>query len=377
MQNRDTLLKTTLDLMQLIRFVLQGEDAATRPSPAVLEAMDLSAVMELAKAHSLAALTAYALQQLGISRAEDDLIVRRAIRRAVLIEQEKEAVLAELSAAGIWHCPLKGSVLKAYYPLNWTREMADVDILFDSTRAEDVRALMEKRGYKAKEFLWGASDDYLKQPLYNFEMHRFLFSGLHKLSKKYFEGIKEKLIASEDDPLRFEFAPEDFYLYMVAHIFAHCENGGAGLRSLVDVAVYLNWQEKKHNEAYLAEEFKKIELEDFSGRLRRISDKLLRGKAAALEPAEKDSLLYFASSGAYGNEENRYTEGVKQGKGKYIWQRVFYSMETVKDFFPFFYKHKILLPLLPFYRLLKGLVKSPRRLLREFKTLLRGKKHKS
>jgi len=46
--------------------------------------------------------------------------------------------------------------------------------------------------------------------------------------------------------------------------------------------------------------------------------------------------------------------------------------QAMAAFFPFFYKHKILLPLLPFYRVLRGLKNG--RMIRELKILKQVKK---
>lgn len=59
-----------------------------------------------------------------------------------------------------------------------------------------------------------------------------------------------------------------------------------------------------------------------------------------------------------------------RGKLKYLWSRVSIPMETIKSAYTIFYKHKILLPALPFYRLGKGLALRPKRIQRELKAMI-------
>ena len=71
-------------------------------------------------------------------------------------------------------------------------------------------------------------------------------------------------------------------------------------------------------------------------------------------------LSYVLDAGTYGNLENSvahkmgYTKGEKKktsDKAKYIFRRLFPSMDTIEEFFPFFYKHKWAIPFLYIYRI--------------------------
>ena len=65
---------------------------------------------------------------------------------------EMASIFAKMRNAGIWYMPLKGTVLKDCYPQFGMREMADHDILFDASRADDVKAIMIEMGYDAKHY---------------------------------------------------------------------------------------------------------------------------------------------------------------------------------------------------------------------------------
>ena len=88
------------------------------------------------------------------------------------LEYERKAIFEEFGKNGIWYMPLKGAVLKDYYPLPVMRQMSDNDILFDASRADDVKMIMESLGFTSVYFDTGHQDDYQKAPVSHFEMHR-------------------------------------------------------------------------------------------------------------------------------------------------------------------------------------------------------------
>lgn len=83
-----------------------------------------------------------------------------------------------------------------------------------------------------------------------------------------------------------------------------------------------------------------------------------------LTEAEHEMLEYVIFSGTYGtlqhgveNAVKKYG-GTKNGKRTFIINKLFMPLEQVKTYYPFYYKHKILLPVLFFYRIGKALTVS-------------------
>ena len=56
------------------------------------------------------------------------------LRRCLLFDQERKRITEWLDSQNIWYIPLKGIILQEYYPVYEMREMADNDILFDSSK---------------------------------------------------------------------------------------------------------------------------------------------------------------------------------------------------------------------------------------------------
>ena len=148
-------------LMYLIRCVLNDKI----PAKEKLDKMDLSGVFAVAKAHSLTAIAAYALESAGIYDNAFEEEKNKAIRKEIILDSEREKVLAELENAGIWYMPLKGIIIKELYPQIGMRQMADNDILFDKTRASDIRSIMIHSGFKTELYDAGNQDVYYKPPI--------------------------------------------------------------------------------------------------------------------------------------------------------------------------------------------------------------------
>ena len=322
--------------------------------PEHIDGMDLEEIFRIAKEQSLSALISYALESGGYKDEETISCIASALRKILIFEAEKQTLFARLDAAGIWYMPLKGAVLKDDYPALGMREMTDYDILFDSTRAEEVKEILEEQGFTTKQYHTTSNHDvYFKEPVVNFEMHRSLFGGFHddKLYS-YYLNVKDRLLKDEGDNFAYHFTGEDFYIYMIAHEYKHYSHKGIGIRTLVDTYIYL----KKHSEldwAYMEEQFEKLGIAVFEKKNRTLAMKLFGG--GKIEKPEEDEMLdYMFGAGTYGNVDNLVENVMKKqhgGKLRYLVRRIWLPLETVKKAYPFFYSHKILLPVLPLYRL--------------------------
>lgn len=325
----------------------------TSVEPALVSGLDLDALYNAAAFHQMAALVAAALEKAGVKDPRFSQARAKALRKSLIHDVERESILAELEEAQIWYMPLKGVILKDYYPALGMREMSDNDILFDASRAEDVKRIMESREFMTVHYGTGHQDDYQKAPVCHFEMHRMLFApSAGERLYEYYKNISDKLIAG--DGYARSFTQEDFYLYMVAHEYKHFYWNGTGLRSLLDIYVFLRRFEDKLDWTYVKAEIQKLGISDFEERNRALARKVFSG--APMEPlsAEQAEMLeYFASAGVYGTRERGIQNKVKEdGLFRYLYHRLFLPLNTVEEKYPFFYKHRILLPCLPIYRLL-------------------------
>ena len=372
--------QTAYYLIYLIRCVLNDKV----PAQEKLDKMNLSQLFEVAQRHTLTAICAYALESAGIYDKAFTEAKNKAIRKNIILDAERENVFAEFEKAGIWYMPLKGSVLKDYYPKIGMRQMADNDVLFDSSESYTVKSIMLDLGFEVEDFGESNHDIYHKPPVCNFEMHTALF--LSKYSGEticdYYSNVKHKLIKDDACKFGYHFTNEDFYIFMIAHEYKHFTLSGTGLRNLVDRYVFLSKFSDRLDLSYIENELSKMGIAEYEMDARKLSFKLFNG--VILSDNEKELLDFYIFSDTYGTFEKSIQNRLKKNGGgliaivKYISDRFFVPISSKNQFYkayvaeyPLFYKHKILLPVLPFYRLGRGLIKHRKRLITELKTLIK------
>ena len=343
------------DLIYLVSCAVNG----VTPDAERIARMDLDAIYKLARRHMLAATVSPALKAAGVQDKRFAEALEHSALKSSTMDMEMAALFAELDAAGIWHMPLKGTVLQHLYPVYGMRQLSDHDILFDAKRADDVRAIMEGLGFTTEHFGTSHHDVYHKEPVCNFEMHRMLFGPSHdEKLYEYYRDVEKRLLG---DGYEKHLSPEDFYLYVTAHEYKHYTGGGTGLRSVLDTYVYL--QKTKLDMDYVTAEAEKLGMAEFEAANRSLAQHLFSG--GELTAADKEMLEYILSSGVYETIGHRVENMVtKRGYGKlgYALDRFFVPVskknKRYADYagqYPFFYKHKILLPLLPFYRTIRAM----------------------
>lgn len=345
-----------------------------QPDQKLLSDVDLDALYAAAHWQQMTVICSAALRMMGITAPAFVEEERRQSVKDVYIRYEQREVQQALERAQIWYMPLKGTVMKEYYPSSAMRQMGDVDILFDAARAGEVQQAMEALGFeKDPEDEIDHQEVYRKPPVSVFEMHTMLFDTLSdRRLYDYYQNLEGRLLG---DGFERHLSDEDFYLYMIAHEYKHYIWCGTGLRSLLDTYVFLKCFEGKLDLAYIQTEAKKLGIDSFEAMNRTLALKVFgEGNLDQLTDDEQEMLEYFVASGVYGVKVfdlvNKYR---RKGWLKYLQERIFMPMIYVQYHYPFFYKHKILLPFLPIYRLVHGV----RNIRTEMTALSKEKKRKA
>lgn len=361
--------KTSEFLIYLMACSLQG----TKPEEALLANIDMEALLRLAKAHSVSAMVCMALEQTdAFQHAAETTRLKwldaknKAVRKNMLLDAERHQLEKEFAEHGIWYMPLKGSILKDWYPKFGMREMADNDILFDPAGRKQVREIFQNRSYKTVSFRKGNHDVYEKAPIYNFEMHVSLFNGTYKELTEQYENVKERLLPVDGTAYQFAFTPEDFYVFVLAHAHKHYSHSGTGIRTLADIYIVnqklggtMNWE-------YVDSELRGLGIFSYERESRELAQKLF-GIAelptkANLSEAEQQMLAYYLGASTYGTIENRTLNQMQKlqpdggaitahTKRKYLLSRIFPGREWCKACAPTVYKYPVLLPFFWVWRL--------------------------
>ncbi len=347
---------TEMDVIYLAACAVNGEI----PDRERVAQMNLQEVYAFAKRHMIASTVATSLERAGIQNISFHKALAAAQRKTILFNQAWSEMHKKLEEQRIWYMPLKGAMLKDMYPAFGMREFADHDILIDASRAEDVKRIMEGLGFSTKHFGAGNHDVYHKQPVLNFEMHTALFGPNHDQKLyEYYKDVEKRLIQREG--WERSFSHDDFYLYMLAHEYKHYAGGGTGLRSLVDTFVYLRLT--KIDQDYVSTETEKMGIRDFEEKNRSLAMRLFTGGDLTAE--NREMLDYITASGTYGTMVHRVQNRMQaKGWGKFRYMLDRFSVpisrknREYEDYaaqYSLFYRYKILLPVLPFYRTVRAI----------------------
>lgn len=370
-------------LIELIRNVFHKEEGLT----VQISPDDMEKLYILAEKHMLSALVCTGLEETGLLQKASPEIMKKwkeaqnkAIRKNMLLDAEREQVFKEMDAAGIWHLPLKGSVLKSLYPKPWMRQMSDNDILFDPEYQSEVKDIMVKRGYLAKSYGEENHDVYIKEPIYNFEMHTSLFGEDHKkVWQDYYTDVKSRLIPVGNGTQEYRFSDDDFYIYLTVHAFHHYEDRGTGLRTLVDSYVYI-WKKSMHLDwDYIRYECEKLGIDQFERGSRMLALKLWEPhREQNLTEEERQMFSYMTGAGIYGTQENRKVNQLKKmgngsvtGKTKmqYFFRRLFPDREWFVRYKPVCARHPWIIPFYRIFRVFYGVTFGFRKMRKEVQVI--------
>lgn len=379
--------KTSELLIYLMACSLQG----TKPEEALLANIDMEALLRLAKAHSVSAMVCMALEQTdAFQHAAETTQLKwldaknKAVRKNMLLDAERHRLEKEFAEHGIWYMPLKGSILKDWYPKFGMREMADNDILFDASKRKEVKAIFQGRGYTVKEYNKSNHDEYEKPPIYNFEMHVALYHKIYDTFNEKYADVKQRLIPDAEVPYRLHFTPEDFYVFVIAHAYKHYSSSGTGIRTLADIYIMnqklggiMNWE-------YVDSELRGLGILDYERDSRKLSQKLFGNTKTVLRSElteeENQMFAYYLGATTYGNLFNQTLHRMQEfqpdgeplttkTKGKYIISRMFPNMEWCKCYVPVVYKFPVLLPFYWVWRLIYKGITNRKKATQEIKAL--------
>lgn len=371
------------------------------PREEAVRDMDVGQLLITAKKHSVASMVYIALEKTDAFAAADEAVRRqwqelrdKAVRKNILLGNECSEIMHELETAGIRHMPLKGSILKNWYPKSGMREMADCDIFIDASRRDDVRDIFAERGYEIKSYNKSNHDIYEKSPVYNFEMHVKLFpDGLFDVpAGTWAEGLWDRLLPIEGTAYRYRFTPEDFYVFALAHAYKHFSHSGTGIRTLADIFVMNRHLSSSADRAGIGRKLFALGIAEYERNSRLLSEKMFgcgfaqdeagniyemsSGKVAetavgnsigefmtncrfssvtSLSKEETELLNYYLHAGTYGNLDNRVSNKLheiqndssditKLTKIRYCMRRLFPDKNFCKDAYPFVYSHPYVLP---------------------------------
>ena len=353
-------MNTTRLLMNIIGSEMRMEKLSEEVCGELSES-DLAELYDLATYHDMAHVVGDALDRIG--GFDGEIYARFAKARMIAVFRMRRLIdeLSRLSnfleKEKIDHIPLKGSVLRNFYPEPWMRTSCDIDILVkkeDLQRASD--ALVSSMGYSVVSKT--THDISFDSPTgVHLELHFLLIEdGFIGAKAAVLKKIWDFVITDPDKSYTFHMPDEIFYLYHIAHMAKHVVSGGCGIKSFVDLWILENRVDfdAKKRAALVCESGLSL----FEKGAKRLADVWFCG-------AEKDELSasfesFVLSGGVYGTVQNGVSIGVakKQSRFKYALSRIFLPYEKLKLIYPTLEKHKWLSPFYQVRRFLRVVFKG-------------------
>ena len=332
--------------LHLVKCALKSEQPTEAP-----ETVDFVKVLEISKRHDVENLTFLSVEKLQ-RKIDDELFASwqelyfKDQKRCLFQDMALEELVEAFTGKSIDCMPLKGSVIKNYYPNPDLRSMGDIDFLVREQNRQIVRDIMHSLGYEDDILDDGQVDGFKKDRLVYVEIH-YDFSAENHAYHDLFSIDWSKLLPTETQHL-YKMDFEDLYFFNVGHYAKNMHNRGMGIRAVVDGYVLWNKMsvEQKHS---LLNRFAQTELNDFHNRLLEIADVWFDDKGAD----ERLMLIqdYLINKPTYGNKKDEITmyairDNADASNLKYIIRKIFPSSDELYRRFNIKHRFSIFLPYL-------------------------------
>ncbi len=337
-------------LFALLRTAIRG-DQLNNEEVSLMTQESWPMLYDMAQKHDIAPLVGEALEKQGLLATDSEYANRfskqimMAVFRYERLNYDLKEVCRALEAAGIPFLPLKGSVLRRYYPEPWMRTSCDIDILVPADKAEQAAVhLVSACGYVREAM--GRHDISMISPNKNhIELHYELVEeGMLDISLDALHTVWDNATVREGYTCWHEMTDEMFYFYHVVHMAKHFAQGGCGIRPLVDL-----WILDHMDGIHLSKREEMIDaggLRTFTDAARQLTRVWLDG--AALDARSRQMESFILSGGVYGSTENRVMVQQQRegGRFKYALSKIFLPYDVIKFHYPILQKHRWLTPVM-------------------------------
>ena len=335
-------------IFKMLKAVLNDNYALT-----VEEGLDWNYIYKLCKYHRINNIIGY-LSNEQTNMPKDiyqkfKLAMQKGIVREANQHFELQQIQKKFEECGIENVPLKGSILKNYYPSPDMRFLTDLDILFKEEKTELVKQALLEIDYQIYA-LGGHHDIYFKRPHLTVEMHRSCYSDNDVLNA-LFDTVWQRCTKTANSEYAYEMNIDDYYLFMVGHLAKHFIHGGIGIRMLLDFIIFEDKLEARCNRNYIETNLEKAGLLKFEKEIKILITNCFDDDYQF----ENDDLINcIINSGAYGTVQNSLnnqmlkdgnkTNRIIKNRVKMLHGLVFPSLKNMKSKYTYLNKFPFLLP---------------------------------
>ncbi len=341
---RETIFET---MLSLLRFAVFGEALPEKVRSLIDEEM-LSSLYSVSNQQDLAHLVGFSLKKNGLLPKESsvfNLFEKRivyALFRTERIQHQRQKLCQTLEEAGIDHIPLKGAVVRDFYPETWMRTSSDADVLIPRHCLQEAVKLLEQRLHYVIKERGGHDVSFTTPSGENMELHFDLVGDdLMPDAGKVLKRVWETAIPCVGKLHEKQMLSELFLFYHIAHMAKHINNGGIGIRFFLDYDLLFEKMifDKKQYQKFLQQGG----LETFERVVSDLSKKWFHDGAETRKANRLEELVF--SVGIFGKQKQFVAvRRGDMGKVEYLKARVFVSYKTLCKTYPFLEGKKYLIP---------------------------------
>lgn len=312
----------------------------------------LRELMKISAKHDIVHLISFSLKQNNlIPQGNDDVekFLFQAVYRYEKLNYEYQKLCAALEEAKIPFIPLKGSVIRQYYPQEWMRTSCDIDILVHRENLDMAVACLSKNLQYTEKGRGTHDISLFSSTGVHVELHFDLVEeGRANSAINILRSVWENVSLRKKSEYWYEMSDAFFYFYHIAHMAKHFESGGCGIRPFIDLWILDNI--KNANVSNRNKLLAQGGLLKFAEASRTLSRVWLDGEKQTEFSLQMQRFLLHG--GVYGSADNRVALQQKKNGGQvgYLLSRIFISYEKLKRYYPILEKHCWLTPVMQIRR---------------------------
>ena len=310
-------------------------------------------IVKIAVRHDIAQLVVLGLKNNGLitenSEQQYHQLIYKAVHREVKIRYEFDKICAVLAKEKIPFIPLKGSVIRDYYPEPWMRMSCDIDILIHEEDLEHaVNALECNLDYKADDRVAYHDISLFAPSGVHLELHFNIKENMENIDRLLSDVWQNTVTPKQANEYCYSMTPEFFVFHHVCHMAHHFVHGGCGIKPFIDMYIINNRFE--YNDALLREILRKCDMENFYDNVLYVTDVWFGEETHNYLSKQVEE--YILKGGVYGSLENRVTvaQGQQGNKVKYAMSRIFLPYNSLKNYYPILNTKKWLFPFMQIVR---------------------------
>ncbi len=315
----------------------------------------LQSLITFAKLHNVAHLVVYALKYNSLLPQEDKAVRKELVGAVCCYEQlhyEYEELCNIFQSLRMPYIPLKGAIMRKYYPEPWMRTSCDIDILVKEDKVEEVaNHLVKKYGYiRDKKSIYDIS--LFSDTGIHLELHYNLVENDTKEEvSNVLKGVWNTAIEDKENTYLLQMTDEMFYFYHIAHMAKHFVHGGCGIRPFIDLWILDTMGGVHQNKR--DELLKQGDMLKFAENARLLSRVWFENEEHTETTQQMEQ--FILRGGIYGTNDNRIViqQQKKGGRFKYALSKIFIPYDVIKFHYPVLQKYKWLTPIMEIRRWFK------------------------